>query len=187
MGIKETSCSEMGLWLIRGFVVVIILGILLRHDIFPSDVLPSFYGFAATLFAGLFVRPLTKWSSSGWDTQFPKRTDGGNSVELFSKPKGAPGPLILGLIEVSVFYVSFLVEAWIVVGGWLAFKAASKWAAWQHIMRIPEHLDELENISYLQYRHAQSSSLCYSFLVGTLSNVGAAFIGLAVKKLLGAC
>ena len=183
----KTICSEKakcGICLVRVFVVAFFIGVLIAYNKIPSIISASFVGFASALFVGLFVGPISKWSSSGWDAKPPERTDGKEPVEMFSKPNRAPGPLLLGLVEVCVLYASFLVGAWAVVGGWFVFKAASKWAAWQHIMRIPDQFAELDNIDYLRYRHAKSSSLLYSFLVGTLSNVGTAYVGLAVKNIL---
>ena len=185
---KNKNSLNKCIWTIRSTIVAInlgiILGVLFKNDILPSSALSPIAGFAAALFSSLFIGPITNWASSGWETKMPLRADNGEPVDLLSKPTDIPGPFIIGILEVSIFYASLLLGVWEIIGVWLAFKAASKWAAWQHIMRLPESLEELENISYLQYRYARSSSLLSSFLIGTLSGVGAAFIGILVKRIL---
>ena len=174
------------LWFIRSVILIFNFGILLCLY-FKVNVPPSIIGYAIALFTGLFVAPLTKWSSSGWETSAPIRTDGGEPVNLLSKPENVPGPFILGLLEVSVFYASLCSEAWAIIGGWFVFKAASKWAAWQHIMRVPESLKELDSISYLSYRYKRSSMLLSAFLIGSIANVGSSFVGFVIHRMLCDC
>jgi hypothetical protein len=70
-----------------------------------------------------------------------------------------------------------LLGQYAVTAGWLVFKAAGKWAAWQHVVRISEKEPE-----ELQQRLLLSSRLLGRFLNGTLYNALCAGVGVVVAK-----
>jgi len=90
---------------------------------------------------------------------------------------------MVGVLEAVTFYAAFTTTAWAVAGSWLVFKAASKWATWQHIMKVPEKLGRDED-EYLIFRWAWASRHLDSFVVGTLANMVAAFLGAAIARVL---
>ena len=97
-----------------------------------------------------------------------------------------PGPLMLGVLEAAVLYGACWQGAWALAGGWLLFKAASKWASWQHVMKLPEKVEvqsDAWNADYLRFRWAWSSQQLVAFLFGTLANVAAALVGVMVARL----
>jgi hypothetical protein len=97
--------------------------------------------------------------------------------ELHHHEQGGGGKE-LGVLERVLFLVSLLVDNYTIAGGWLAFKVAAKWAAWQHVIKISEKETGLED------RLTLSSRLLGRFLNGTLYNALCAFAGLAAGKLL---
>jgi hypothetical protein len=83
----------------------------------------------------------------------------------------------LGVLERLLFFSSFLLDQYAITGGWLVFKAAGKWAAWQHVVKISEKEPE-----DLQQRLLLSSRLLGRFLNGTLYNALCASVGVIVAK-----
>lgn len=55
-----------------------------------------------------------------------------NSAET-GYPEGGE---LIGAIERVLFFLALILKAPIVIGVWLAFKVASKWAEWQHIVQL---------------------------------------------------
>ena len=72
----------------------------------------------------------------------------------------------------------------LLVGGWLAFKVASKWAVWQNIIKVPESAAGLSDEQLVSARFRFGTHLLQRFLLGTLGNVLAALFGVALGKLL---
>jgi hypothetical protein len=57
-------------------------------------------------------------------------------------------PTILGTLELSVYPILMKVEAWTVIGAWLAFKTVGKWKAWEET-RAPYNLFLIGNATVL--------------------------------------
>jgi hypothetical protein len=87
----------------------------------------------------------------------------------------------LGAIERLLFFAAFWLDQHLITGGWLAFKVAGKWAAWQHIAKIPAGGNS-ENASALERRSRLSSYLLGRFLNGTLYNGLCAGVGMIFGK-----
>ncbi len=88
----------------------------------------------------------------------------------------------LGVLERILSFVAFYVSAPILIAGWFAFKVASKWQVWSHIVQVPKKLgDSEEDLSSLTARYRWSSVLLMRFLIGTLSNV---MIGIILAHML---
>ena len=81
-------------------------------------------------------------------------------------------------------YLGFGQQAALVVGGWLAFKVASKWESWHNISQIPQSLEGVSQIDYLRARRQWASTLYSRFLVGTLLNIMSGFLAAAIVRAL---
>lgn len=145
---------------------------------FNMKFLAAFIGLALALILQCTVGlKLTKCTKMSWEVKYPPK------LRFFEVPDNQAAR-ILGALEVILFYVSFLFCAWEVIGGWLVFKAASKWASWQHVMKMPEKIKGINEIKYIEFRFKWSSMQLSSFLVGTLCNVVASVIGIIIFKCL---
>lgn len=95
----------------------------------------------------------------------------------------------LGGLECCLAYIATLLfhqEAAAVIGGWLAFKVASKWESWQNVVQVPDTLGEPVSspLDSLRARRQWGALLYTRFLIGTLLNVLlGALIGVAVAGL----
>jgi hypothetical protein len=89
---------------------------------------------------------------------------------------------VLGLFERLVFFIAFWLGRFEIVGGWLAFKVASKWEVWSNIVAFPKNLKDVDDLDYLIARRRLGAQIFTTFLVGTLANAIAAFIGSIVGR-----
>ncbi len=163
------------------FIVLVasaVMAICFVRNSIPIAYRPVMLGLACTLFLSLLVWPLTAWARLGWSPVPPEGLEG------LMGGYDRPGSHMIGVFEAVVFYAAFVSAAWAVVGGWLVFKAASKWAAWQHIMKVPDNWGDADKGEYFVFRRDWSSSLLTSFLFGTLANVTVAFAGTALANML---
>jgi hypothetical protein len=109
---------------------------------------------------------------SGWSKEEPTLTP-------FVNDRGA---MWLGRLERALFFFAFWMGAPELIGGWLLFKVATKWEAWQNIVKLPDQIEGLDPVDYLRYRHAWGMSIMQSFLAGTLANVLGAFGSVAIGR-----
>ena len=100
------------------------------------------------------------------------------------KLEGRVGGRLLGVLEQTLFFASLWVEAYTLIGVWLAFKVASKWQAWQTVVRVPEDFGGNDPPERLRVRHAWGSRLASRFLIGSLYNILCAFGGVAAGKVI---
>jgi hypothetical protein len=95
-------------------------------------------------------------------------------------PQEGGGGKELGVLERLIFFSSLWNKDWLnIAGAWLVFKAAGKWAAWQHIVKTPS----TDHPAALRVRIEASARLLGRWLNGTLYNGLCAFCGFAVQKL----
>ena len=100
---------------------------------------------------------------------------------------GDSGGKWIGFMERAlIFTVLFWGEekGYMIITGWLAFKVASKWAAWQHIVRVPESMEGFPQRDWLRARWAWGSYQFTRFIVGTAANIVAGFFGAGVGKII---
>jgi len=135
-------------------------------------------GLAATWALAAWVRPLIRWSVADRKVPILHRDEG--TVTPVHWDGGPRGPFVLGLAEATLFYASFMAHAPELAGAWLIFKTAAKWASWQHIMLMPQRLKKVDDIEYLEYRHAFSTKMTTLFVLGTLSNILVAAAGYVI-------
>jgi hypothetical protein len=84
-----------------------------------------------------------------------------------SAENGFPeGGELIGAIERVLFFLALILTAPIVIGFWLAFKMASKWAEWQHIVQF----DKEEDIP-VTLRREMGNYLFTRLIVGTGVNL----------------
>ncbi|MDG9671061.1 hypothetical protein ONV78_25190 [Hahella sp. CR1] len=95
---------------------------------------------------------------------------------------GNEGGYILGCLERILFYCVLWDDKPIVVGGWLAFKVASKWQVWANVISLPESIDGLSDIDLKVAKRIWGNELMATFLVGTLSNLVIALLGVKAGK-----
>jgi hypothetical protein len=124
-------------------------------------------GISLTLLLGAFTEKMLRWAVT---VPLPKG--------FHRHERGGGGP-VLGLLERVLFFVSFWPKAYVIAGGWLAFKVAAKWSSWQHVFRV-DLAKEMETSE----RNDLASRLLGRFLLGTLYNLVCAAIGMAVAMLL---
>jgi len=92
----------------------------------------------------------------------------------------------LGFFESILFYISIILKIPELIFGWFAFMVASKWEIWANVVKVPEKIEnEIKNdLDYLRARHAWGSRLLQRFLLGTMMNLIAAFIGALIALIM---
>jgi hypothetical protein len=92
----------------------------------------------------------------------------------------------LGQIERIIALISAWTGMFELLGGWFAFKVASKWETYAHLLRLPDNLDGLDDLSYLRARRAWGSRMMMRFLVGSATNAILGICAGSVGKWIGA-
>lgn len=90
---------------------------------------------------------------------------------------------VLGFLERIIFFAAFFSNAGLVAAGWLAFKVASKWQVWEHIIQLPKEFPCEDPLERLRVRTEWGSLLLSRFLMGTLYNVFCGLAGAAVARI----
>ena len=97
-------------------------------------------GLVVTIVLGFLCGPFIEKSVT---IEFPNQFEDLRYVE--KKAGGAQ----LGTLERLVFFAAlWLPDAYVISGGWLVFKLGAKWAAWQHVAKIPEKLQGRDDCDY---------------------------------------
>ncbi|WCM49126.1 hypothetical protein OH720_19205 [Pseudomonas sp. WJP1] len=136
-------------------------------------------GLVVTFLLGLTVKPLLTHATKSMSLPPPSSALASEWVRVVSKNEGGS---VLGPLERFLFFCAFLVNADVVVAGWLAFKVASKWNVWTNIVSVPKDIPDIDPIGFLIARRSWASHLLVTFLVGTLANVIAGFLGVVVAR-----
>ena len=143
------------------------------------DLVAPAIGLLLTLLLGLAVKPLVNGAKESMKLPPPTDWLAGRWKELTDHNEGGA---VLGFLERALFFLAFSLKADAVVAGWLAFKVASKWNAWTNIIAVPKEIPGIDPIEFLIARRYWGSHLLMTFLVGTLANVLAGFIGAAIAR-----
>lgn len=77
----------------------------------------------------------------------------------------------IGVFERLISLTSFWLEQYSLIGGWLAFKVATKWEVWKNIIQVPNKLNPVTPLNWYKARNALGSWIFTRYLVGTLTNV----------------
>lgn len=83
----------------------------------------------------------------------------------------------IGLFERLVSLIAFWIPAYAILGGWLAFKVASKWETWKNIVQVPASLKGVSELAWYQGRIAYGSWLLSRFLIGTSLSILVGAVG----------
>ena len=78
---------------------------------------------------------------------------------------------VIGILEMIIGAIAAWTASYALVGGWLAFKVASKWQSWSNIVKIPNELKGLDGVDYLRCRRLWSDKIMTRFLIGTGVNI----------------
>jgi len=89
----------------------------------------------------------------------------------------------LGVLEVILYYVAFLIGKPELIAGWFVFKVGSKWEVWHNIVKVPDLVDGIDQIDYLRSRHNWGAFVLNRFTFGTLSNVIIAMLGTVIYRI----
>jgi len=99
---------------------------------------------------------------------------------VITKPR--EGGKWLGRLERIMFFCAFLIDQPLLIGGWLAFKVASKWEVWNNIVKVPDNIEKVNQIDFLRARRQWGSGLYQGFLIGTCANIIAGLIGSTISR-----
>ena len=95
---------------------------------------------------------------------------------------GNEGGAYLGYLERLLYFGAFWNKEPLIITAWLAFKLASKWNVWTNVIAVPEKLNKIDPLDYLIARRKWGSHLLLTFLVGTLSNLILAYVGVVAIR-----
>jgi hypothetical protein len=107
--------------------------------------------------------------------------------ETWDKLAETPGPRggrWIGILERLFLFIALLLELPELVIAWLGFKVASKWEVWANLYKVPEVIRGLDPLDFFLARTRMGARVFQRFLIGTLSNVATAAIGLGLFKVL---
>jgi len=91
---------------------------------------------------------------------------------IFKSPDGSlPLNRIIGYAETISYFLVFSLEKPELIGGWLAFKVASKWQAWSTIIRLPEKIGETKVLSYIEAKNKIASHTLQRWFLGNILNI----------------
>jgi hypothetical protein len=87
----------------------------------------------------------------------------------------------LGQVERILALMSAWTGHYEILGVWFAFKVASKWETYANLLKLPEKVEGIDDLTYLRARRAWGSRVTMRFLVGSGTNailgISAATIG----------
>lgn len=148
----------------------------------PSElalVVDAILGLAVAFILGAGVGPLVRRAKAAVTLQPPTENRKDEWAALASDDTSAVN---LGRLERCLFFLAFWGDASLIVGGWLAFKVASKWNVWSNLIAVPKTLHGVDELDYLVARRRWGSRVLTGFLVGTLANIVIGFIAAAVAR-----
>jgi hypothetical protein len=94
---------------------------------------------------------------------------------------------IIGWMERALFFFSIYFEAYLLAGGWLTLKVASKWAIWQNIVKMPDNFPynpddaKADVLKALRVKNQWGGRLLNRFMLGTFYNLMCGLCGALVS------
>ena len=143
---------------------------------------PVIIGFLVTVALGRGAKWIRNRAAGAICLELPPSVDERTRLKWKELTSGNEGGAVIGQIERSMFFVAILMDAPIVVGGWLAFKVASKWQAWTTSNAALSEFKEIDSLDAAIGRRRWSSHVLTTFLVGTGYNICAGLVGAAVAR-----
>jgi hypothetical protein len=142
------------------------------------------FGFLLTIGLGIPIYFLMTWTSSEIKIPRPRRIAEEDWKDITKIP-GRWGGTLIGMFERVLFFGALLSPSGgFVVGGWLAFKVASKWEVWTNTYKIPDKFPGATITESLVARTRWGSRTYQRFLLGTGANLISALLGVGTYKLL---
>lgn len=139
------------------------------------------YGALVVILIGFTVGPLLNCIASFKNVKPPVNLNTNSSNDLkaivFGSTIISKSGIWIGRLESFIFYISFLhfeESAVYVIGGWLAFKVASKWETWNNIHKVPVYFKGIDENEFFKFRRVWGDTVYERFIIGTLFNI---FIG----------
>jgi len=143
-------------------------------------------GLIATFLLGLSIKPLLKKIKRGIVLVPPSENLKKKWKTITTQEENDKSGAILGHLERLLFFIAIWIPSYPIIGGWLAFKVASKWQVWNNIISVPKTLQngagKVDELDYLLSRRRWGSQRLMTFLVGTIANFLAAIGGIVVGK-----
>jgi hypothetical protein len=136
-------------------------------------------GLLVTILLGFVVSPLLEYTKKSMPLPPPNDSLAVQWGKLVSSNESGR---VLGHLERLLFFGAFLAGAEVVIAGWLAFKVASKWNAWTNVIAVPKEVAGIDSMDLLIARRHWGSRILMTFLVGTLANVIAGYVGVVVVR-----
>jgi hypothetical protein len=76
----------------------------------------------------------------------------------------------IGYVERVLALISAWAGSYELLGGWFAFKVASKWETYANLLRLPDLVPGVDELAYLRARRAWGSCIMMRFLIGSATN-----------------
>ncbi len=153
--------------------------ILLSFFIFRKlSLVGIYFSIIITFYLALLVSYWFKKIQENEDFIPPERIDKEFWNKTFNLPENKlVATKYIGILESFLSLISFVSKNYVLLVAWLAFKQASKWAAWNTILKLPENINTIEELQYFKARNIIGSHTLQRWLLGTLSNIMVGFIG----------
>jgi hypothetical protein len=150
-----------------------------------NQIIQIIVGIVVTLLLGESVRRLLNFAIPR-----PNRPTYFNKMVWDAMYKPDDAGRWIGRFERLLILMSFWIDTYAIIGGWLAFKLAAKWEAWRNVIKIPETLDEgiaptegvVPSLAWYEARVTYGSWLLSRFLVGTVLSVLIGAVGAYAGK-----
>jgi hypothetical protein len=111
------------------------------------------------------------------------RGDVPDALWIALQPAGiAKGGALLGHVERTLALISAWTGQYEILGGWFAFKVASKWETYSNLLKLPEKVEGIDELTYLRARRAWGSRMMVRFLVGSGANAIFGICSAAIGK-----
>jgi hypothetical protein len=117
---------------------------------------------------GLVTKTLLKTKPFSWEVA-EKQTPGILWSALQPRDIEASGSWI-GFLERTLALISAWTGQYELLGGWFAFKVASKWETYANVLRLPDEINGIDELDYLRARRAWGSRVAMRFLAGSATN-----------------
>jgi hypothetical protein len=128
------------------------------------------------------VKQILNWVSKEIDDE-PQDGIGSKEWKKMITPVSKNGPKLLGWLERILFYIAIVSSYPQLILGWLAFKVASKWEILQNMVKVPG-VKATDSKLGIAGRRAWGDRVLQRFLIGTLVNILAGFLGALTTAIL---
>ena len=140
-------------------------------------------GFLFTLVTGFAVAPFLKKLRRHIDV--PAVSADPESEAAWRKLRELPklSGTWIGIFERLIFFSALVIGSWETIGIWIAFKAAARWKARNHVGHIPGTVNGVDPPQWDCARRVWATQEYMTFIVGTAANLLLASTGAAIARL----